>query len=111
MANRIREAIEVLARRGWTQGAFTDDTGRHCLQGALYEAHGCQPRQHGKLTGTSADPDLTADLRLLNETIAAEYPERVGAVGVSRFNDHPETTIDDVVRVLEKTAVRRDEKV
>lgn len=111
MANRIREAIEVLARRGWTQGAFTDETGRHCLQGALYEAHGCQPRQHGKLSGTSADPDLTADLRLLNETIASEYPERVGAVGVSRFNDHPETTIDDVVRVLEKTAVRRDEAV
>lgn len=109
MANRIREAIEVLARRGWTQGAFTDDTGRHCLQGALYEAHGCQPRQHGKLTNTSTDPDLAADLRLVNETIASEYPERVGAVGVSRFNDHPDTTIVDVVRVLEKSAVRRDE--
>ncbi len=111
MANRIREAIEVLARRGWTQGAFTDDTGRHCLQGALYEAHGCQPRQHGQLTNTSTDPDLAADLRLVNETIASEYPERVGAVGVSRFNDHPDTTIVDVVRVLEKSAVRRDESI
>ena len=111
MANRIREAIEVLARRGWAQGAFTDDTGRHCLQGALYEAHGCHPRLQGKLTGTRTDPELTADLRLLNETIAAEYPDRVGAVGVSRFNDHPDTTIDDVVRVLEKSAARRDETV
>jgi len=111
MANRIREAIEVLARRGWTQGTFTDDAGRHCLQGALYEAHGCQPRRHGHLTRTTTDPGLAADLRLVNETIAAEYPERVGAVGVSRFNDHPDTTIDDVVRVLEKSAVRRDETV
>lgn len=109
MANRIREAIEVLARRGWTQGTFTDVSGAHCLQGALYEAHGCQPRLQGHLTGTSTSPSLAADLRLVNETIAAEYPERVGAVGVSRFNDHPETTIDDVVRVLEKSAIRRDE--
>ena len=95
MANRIRDAIEVLARRGWTQGTFTDEGGRHCLQGAL--------------TGTGTDLSLAADIRLVNETIAAEYPERVGAVGVSRFNDHPETTIDDVVRVLEKSAIRRDE--
>ena len=111
MANRIREAIEVLARRGWTQGAFTDDSGRHCLQGALYEAYGCQPRQHGRLTRTTTNADITADVRLVNEVIAAEYPDRVGAVGISRFNDHPETTIDDVVRVLEKSAIKRDELV
>lgn len=111
MANRIREAIEVLARRGWTQGAFTDEQGRHCLQGALYEAHGCTPRQHGRLTRTSTNGDITADIRLVNDIIAAEYPERVGAVGVSRFNDHPDTTIDDVVRVLEKSAIRRDELI
>lgn len=111
MANRIREAIEVLARRGWAQGSFTDETGRHCVQGALYEAHGCQPRRHGYLSHTSTDPGLAADVRLVNETIATEYPERVGAVGVSRFNDHPDTTIDDVVRVLEKSAARRDESL
>lgn len=109
MANRIREAIEVLARRGWTQGAFTDDAGRHCLQGALYEAYGCQPRRPGQHSTTHAH--VTADLSLVNEIIAAEYPDRVGAVGISRFNDHPETTIDDVVRVLEKSAIRRDEIV
>lgn len=109
MANRIREAIEVLARRGWTQGTFTDDAGRHCLQGALHEAYGCQPRRPGERTVSQAE--LAADLRLVNEIIASEYPERVGAVGVSRFNDHPDTTIDDIVRVLEKSAVRRDESV
>lgn len=108
MANRIREAIELLASRGWTQGHFTDDHGAHCLQGALYEAYGCAPRQAGSL-GHTLTGDLAADIRLVNETIAAEYPERVGAVGISRFNDHPETTIVDVVRVLEKSAIRRDE--
>lgn len=110
MANRIRDAIELLARRGWTQGRFTDDSGRHCLQGALYEAHRCQPRTPGRL-GHSVSGALAADLRLMNETIEAEYPERFGAVGVSRFNDHPDTTIDDVVRVLEKAALRRDEAI
>lgn len=110
MANRIREAIQLLARRGWTQGQFTDDKGAHCLQGALYEAYGCVPRSPGSL-GHTLTGELAADIRLLNETIAAEYPDRVGAVGISRFNDHPETTIDDVVRVLEKSAVRRDESV
>lgn len=105
MANRIREAIELLASRGWTQGRFSDERGSVCLQGALYAAYGCTPRRPGEaVTG-----DLAADIRLLNETIAAEYPDRYGAVGISRFNDHPETTVDDVVRVLEKTALRRDE--
>ena len=107
MANRIREAIELLASRGWTQGRFSDDGGSVCLQGALYEAYGCMPRRFGEaVTG-----DLADDIRLVNATIAAEYPERYGAVGISRFNDHAETTVDDVVRVLEKSALRRDELV
>ena len=110
MANRIRDAIELLARKGWTQGHFTDESGRHCLQGALYEAHGCRPRRPGRL-GHTLSGELADDVRLLNETIAAAYPDRMGAVGVSRFNDHPETTIDDVVRVLEKSALRRDESI
>ncbi|MGH9282704.1 MAG: DUF6197 family protein [Acidimicrobiales bacterium] len=110
MANRIRDAIELLARKGWVKGQFTDETGGHCLQGALYEAHSCQPRTLGHLGG-GMDGGLAADLRLVNEVIAAEYPDRVGAVGISRFNDHPDTTVDDVLRVLEKSAVRRDEAV
>ena len=108
MANRIREAIELLASRGWTQGRFTDEGGSHCLQGALYEVHGCAPARPGHL-GRCLPGDLADDIRLVNDTIAAEYPDRYGAVGISRFNDHPETTVVDIVRVLEKSALRRDE--
>ena len=100
--NRIRAAIEVLAARGWTKGAFADDSGRHCLQGALYESHGCQP-------AAALTRELRDDVRVVNEVIEAEYPDRYGAVGISRFNDHEDTTLDDVVRVLEKAALRRDE--
>ncbi|MGH9155592.1 MAG: DUF6197 family protein [Acidimicrobiales bacterium] len=111
MANRIREAIQVLARRGWTKESFTDDGGRHCLQGALYEAYGvnsCDSTRHLRLRLAG---ELAADMRLVNAIVATEYPDRFGGVGASRFNDHPETTIDDVVRVLEKAAVRRDEQI
>ena len=101
MTNHIRSAIAVLARTGWTKHAFTDDNGQHCLQGALYDAYGLCP---SRVTG-----ELAADVRLLNQTIEEQYPERFGAVGISRFNDHPETTLEDVIRVLEKAAVRKDE--
>ena len=47
----------------------------------------------------------------MNEIIEAEYPERKGGVGVSRFNDHPDTTLEEVVRVMEKAAVRKDEQI
>lgn len=111
VVNRIREAISVLARRGWTKDAFTDGDGRHCLQGALYEAYGvnasdCAHHMRLRLAG-----ELAADMRLVNDIVASEYPDRFGGVGASRFNDHPETTVDDVVRVLEKAAVRRDELI
>ena len=108
MTDRIRAAIEVLARTGWTKQAFTDEDGRHCLQGALYEAHGLVPRCDDQ-PGVALRDDLAADVRAVNEVIQEQYPDRFGAVGISRFNDHQETTVDDVVRVLEKAAVRNDE--
>jgi len=111
MANRIREAIEVLARRGWTKDSFTDADGRHCMQGALYEAHGMVMNACSSPMRYAVAGDLATDMALLNAIVQSEYPDRFGAVGTSRFNDHPETTIDDVVRVMEKAAVRRDEQL
>ncbi len=108
MTNRIRAALDVLARTGWTKNAFTDEAGRHCLQGALYEAHGLVPRC-GDQPGVALTDDLAADVRAVNHVIREQYPDRFGAVGIARFNDHRETTVDDVVRVLEKAAARHDE--
>jgi len=108
--NKLRDAMDVLARRGWAKGAFTDSGGRHCLQGALYEAHAVVPTNAADIA-LPLPADLAADVALVNDVIAEQYPERFGAVGVSRFNDHDETTVDDVLRVLEKAAVRRDEQL
>ena len=110
MINTIREAIAVLARSGWTKGTFRDESSRRCLQGALYEAHGLQPACERPMNG-ALSAELAADVRLVNHILEAQYPERFGAVGISRFNDHPETTIDDVVRVLEKAAVQKEERL
>ena len=35
--------------------------------------------------------------RLVEETIAVLYPDR--ATTISAFNDHPDTTVEDVIRV------------
>lgn len=110
MGNRIWDAIDILRRGGWTKNTFTDEGGRHCLQGALHEAHGLRPFDE-RHVGLPVSEELASDVRLVNEVIHAQFPERAGGVGVSRFNDHPSTTVDDVVRVMEKAAVRRDELV
>ncbi len=110
MTNTIREAIDVLARGGWTKEAFTDEAGRHCLQGALYEAHGLRAVGDGQV-GRPVSGELANDVRLVNQVIWDQFPERAGAVGISRFNDHPETTVDDVIRVMEKAAIRKNEQV
>ncbi|HSH62396.1 MAG TPA: hypothetical protein VK988_22650 [Acidimicrobiales bacterium] len=110
MTNTIREALRVLSRAGWTKDAFSDESGRHCLQGALYESYGLRPFD-GRNVGQPLTAEMADDVRLVNEVIEAEFPERTGGVGVSRFNDHPQTTLEDVVRVMEKAAVRKDERV
>lgn len=110
MTNTIREALRVLARGGWTKDTFADEAGRHCLQGALFEAHGWSPLSR-RGTGRALAGELAADVRLVNEVIAAQFPERFGGVGASRFNDHPDTVLDDVVAVMEKAAVRKEERL
>ena len=110
MTNTIREAIRVLSGSGWTKGTFTDGAGRHCLQGALFEAHGICAAGDQQV-GRRVSGELATDVRLVNEVIREQFPERVGGVGASRFNDHPDTTVDDVTRVMEKAAVRKDERL
>ena len=110
MSNRIRDAIQVLVRSGWSKESFTDQDGRHCMQGALYAIHGQAPWSE-RYTPRAVRGELATDIRLINHIIEEQYPERHGGVGISRFNDHPDTTIDDVVRVMEKAAVARDEMV
>jgi len=52
---------------------------------------------------------------ILNDVVIEQFPDRTYDLGIRsyhsvvKFNDHPDTTEDDVVAVLEKAAVKYDE--
>ena len=63
---------------------------RHCLVGWLMLVHSTWD-QHVR------------NIRNVGKAIEVLYPERVGVTGkafLAGFNDHPETTFEDVLRVL-----------
>jgi galactitol-specific phosphotransferase system IIB component len=96
--NPIRNALVQLSRRGWVKGYIEDAQGRVCLLGALSHCSG----------GIGAST-------IVEKVIVEQYPERYDAAvymnHVARFNDHPDTTLEDVVMVMEKAALRLDEQV
>lgn len=97
--NPEREAIAVLAERGWCKRAFEDDAGRVCLGGAV---------NHTESVNVVGVIDWVNNLR---SVIAEQFSDRTLTGGLFAFNDHSDTTIDDVILVLEKAAIRRDEAV
>jgi hypothetical protein len=110
--NVIREAIVVLAERGHCKRYLEDEKGRVCLWGAVgVAAHG---NTHQICSGNEWQP-------FLDSVAEEQYPERVSDQTVetwsfyvpssTNFNNHPDTTVDEVVRVMEKAAIRWDEQV
>jgi hypothetical protein len=112
-----RKAIEVLAERGWNQGGLVGAGGRVCALGALSIA--CYGNPHLDTEGmthsarTSAHQAMGEAWLQAADVVKEQFPERVVGVGtdlpLARFNDHPDTTLDDVILVLEKAAVRAEE--
>lgn len=95
--NPFEKVLGRLREKGWAQGATRTRNGR-CLVGA------------------TTMPILEWWL-ILRSVVATEYPERRGWATdcmatdcVACFNDHPDTTFSDVERVLEKAAVKWEEK-
>jgi hypothetical protein len=97
----IRRAAAELRTRGWIKGAAADAEERHCLWGAVLCA------TPGALSGAVRKKALIAVDRVAVE----QYPERGdhSEHPMIGFNDHPATTLDDVLAVLDKAAVRADE--
>ena len=89
-------AIQELSAHGWCQGQLWDLQGRICLSVALVRA--------GIDTLDLVDGG-PRDGRPFARVIRERFPERVRNCSGSRqaievFNDHPDTTLDDVVLVL-----------
>ena len=97
--NPYREAIKVLRRDGWKKYSLGSPGRPVCLTGAL--------RQH-----TSAMTLGGPVWDRIDSLIREHFPERISvrAYSMAPFNDHPDTTLDDVILVLEKTAIQYDEQ-
>lgn len=96
-----RKAAQVIRTGGLTQGAFFTDDGKHCTVGALR-------------TLTGSLPETYRFLPLLADLIGGPQPCPCGGTGcgtaldpygnVTRWNDHPQRTPDDVLLLLEQAA-------
>ena len=75
----MSKLYETITAENWIKGDFNDGQGRGCLLG------------HGILC-----PEPNAYDRVL-AAIRVLYPLRYGSI--PSFNDHPDTTLDDVLRV------------
>lgn len=112
--NYLREALEIMAKRGHAQYTRCNAEGKVCVDSALTLAIAGQVNPE-----SVEDSDLASSLLDEIGTVALEqYPERAGIPdmwGQSHpavaMNNHPDTTLDDMCRVIEKAAIRHDEVV
>ena len=107
MESGASNALSLLRKNGWFKGSIYwhaplhSGSNNHCLITALGAVH-----------STVKEFEVVADV------CRTQYPDRIhrmtndiaGCVMIS-VNNHPETTFDDVERILEKAAIALDEAV
>lgn len=101
-ADVLRKALDVLRERGWAQGNKPYSADEVCAATSFMGlAHNAMPA-----------------VRLLAAIMHEHWPERLeGQAGYSAvsdvacWNDHPDTTQDDVERAFEKAIARAEEMV
>lgn len=110
----LRIAAELLRTKGHCKNTLQDTQGRFCLFGAIMEAT--------RLTTSLEDLRLWDDaLRVVNPVLAGiaeeQFPERSEcryyaspSTPYVAFNNHPDTTPEEVISVLEKAVVQLEEK-
>ena len=98
--NPYKKVLDRLRQRGWHKGSFGDRRGPNCLVGAHMQTHCSTIKQFKQWT-----EDIIG-------IILVQYPDRINGsmAEIPNFNDHPDTTFEDVERVLEKAAVKWEEE-
>lgn len=100
-----QKAADAIRERGLAKFSLLEKDGSMCLVGALLFA------ATGDATGRSARPQAYVDARRLVIWRLPNLPPSdspLGYIGVmTDFNNHPRTTAEDVIAVLE-TAARGD---
>ena len=111
MTNPIRNAMNRLPGN-WHKGSYTDEEGNFCGWGHI-AYHMSDERWTDGL-----DEMFRTDIPKITSRIAAEqFPERQSDYALETnqphfpsFNDHEDTTEEDVLLVLEKAAIEWEEK-
>lgn len=103
----VEKVAEYLDEHGWHQGALYSTDGSACLIGATLRVFGLEegaPAVRGERYGDALDAIETAVQRL--------FPTRAPFGGmmhpIARFNDHADTTREDVNLVLKHAAAGDD---
>lgn len=107
--NTLAKVVKALPGH-WTQGRFNRGDSR-CSIGWIYAIGGIPGHLPGERLREQCE-----QVKLLDEIVSEQFPDRVADLQASHnatvaFNDHPETTEEDVVAVFEKAAVKWDERV
>jgi hypothetical protein len=115
MDNLISKAIEHV-RGNWGRHEYVNDQGQYCGMGALGKAMGLTDEQ---VYDSEMDKSPFSEWRVQGEIMSRvaeeQFPERITTKGTGIsfpvFNDHPSTTEDDVILVMEKAAIKFEETV
>jgi len=106
--NPLWVAKDVLQEKGWTKGHLEAEDGSVCALGAMW--FGCSVH-------VLPDPNIEMGVNILNEVVIEQWPDRATSAELhprnlletAQFNDHPDTTLDDVLATFDKAAVRWEE--
>lgn len=109
MTSKLWETLDYLASRGWHKGGFEAADGGMCMLGANRWVHcGTTSILHPGLEDATR-----TDTEAMMAVIVEQFPDRIRSNSsiyqVADFNNHKDTTFEDVQRVLEKAAIRTDE--
>lgn len=106
--NIISEALTTLPGN-WCQGRLEDNQGNMCVMGHLNRSiagldyYSDFSRSHREYCKTYA---------VIKEVGREQFPERwtkAMDMSLTIFNDHPDTTEEDVILVMEKAAIKMEE--
>jgi hypothetical protein len=107
--NKIDQVIETIKNVGWHQGSYYNFDEDNtiigvCIIGAI--------RHTAARHNVSPSLFMHKPMAMIRSIINEQYPDRMDPemAVVPAFNDHKDTTIEDVIAVLEKASIELDEK-
>lgn len=107
----LLQARELVVK-GWTQGALTNRQGDYCLQAAIGLSSGVYEIIDGRVSDIRVHySDKTSPTPLVEYVLALRIDDRATQLvkhvlptpyeSIAKFNDSPDTTLQDVLDVLD----------